>query len=229
MATRTAAEVRRWARNSVITSKRMRALGFTRGQIRSLVRRELLFPAYAGTFFLIANPPRIAVWTAAVARCGSSALLSHFSAAALWKLWRDEGPPHVTRPRGAHAVKGIVVHHTTRAPERVIRSQIPCTTLERTIDDCSRLLAPAGIVRLLRQAEYHHDLDLVALGEQARSRRLKRVLARYVPGQRKTDSELEADYFVISHKAGLKTPVSQWDAPGGRTARVIARTRRAAT
>lgn len=193
----------------------MRAVGFTRAEARSLVRRELLFPAYAGTFFLIANPPRIAVWTAAVARCGDTALLSHFSAAALWNLWRDEGWPQVTAPRGAiKPVRGIVVHQTRQVPERAERSLIPCTTLERTIDDCARRLAPAGIVRLLRQAEYHHDLDLTTLAPT--SAKLKCVLEVYVPGEGRTHSELEADFFVISHNAGLPTPVPQRAAPGGR-------------
>lgn len=200
----------------MITTRRMAAVGWTRGEIRSLERRELLFRAHAGTFFLNANPSRLAVWTAAVARCGEAALLSHFSAAALWKLVRlDDGWPHVTMPRGARSIHGIRVHASDGLERRVLQL-VPVTTLHRTVDDCARTSTPEAIKAMLRQAEYHHAIDLAALHGEARSRRLKAVLQRYVPGQGKTDSELEAAFFELAHRAGLPTPLLQCHIPGGR-------------
>ncbi len=134
MATKTSAEVHRLARNDVLTARRMDAVEWTRSEVRSLVRRELLFPAYAGVYFLSAHPSRLAVWTAAVARCGDRALLSHFSAAALWLLTKgDAGWPHVTVPRDSmRKVNGIRLHETTREAVRVERRLVPVTTLPRT-------------------------------------------------------------------------------------------------
>lgn len=192
-------------------------MGWTRSEIRSLVRRELLFPAYAGVFFLAARPSRLSVWTAAVARCGGNARLSHFSAAASWWLTRrDYGWPYVAVPRGAtKAITGIRVRETRRAMGNEERELVPVTSLIRTIDDCAMTMTPDGIKAVLRQAEYHHDLDLTTL-QDARSRRLREVLRTYVPGQGKTDSELEAAFFELSHRAGLPTPILQSRIPGGR-------------
>lgn len=217
MATKTSAEVRRLARNEVITARRMLAMEWTRGEIRSLERRELLFRAHAGVFFLSAHPSRLAIWTAAVARCGKNALLSHFSAAALWRLVKtDDGWPQVTVPRDSmKKVKGIWLHETTMPAERDERDLVPVTTLARTIEDCAPTMPPDGIKRMLRQAEYHHAFDLTSL-EGTRCRRLREVLSLYVPGQGYTDSELEAAYFELSARAGLETPVLQCHFPGGR-------------
>lgn len=190
-------------------------MGWTRGEIRSLERRELLFRAHAGVFFLSAHPSRLSVWTAAVARCGDAALLSHFSAAALWKLAKaDDGWPHVTVPRDSvKKVMEIRLHETTRSTVRVVRDRVPVTSLQRTIEDCSRTMTPPAIKAMLRQAEYHHTLDLTTL---AGPRRLREVLRTYVPGQGRTDSELEADFYELAARAGLPAPILQCHIPGGR-------------
>jgi hypothetical protein len=216
MATISRHDLDRCARNEVITAARLRALGLTRGQIRTLVRREHLYSAHAGVYFLSAHPPRVAVWTAAVAACGPTALLSHWSAAALWGLMRDGGGlPHVlVASASGGGPKGVMRHRTTRPSVRAERSLIPVTALERTIDDCSRSLAAPGIKRLLRQAELHHSLDLARL--EATSAKLEQVLRSYVAGQGKTDSELEADFFELSARADLPIPLLQRAVPGGR-------------
>ncbi len=77
-------------------------------------------------------------------------------------------------------------------------------------------MTPAAIKSLLRQAEYHHALDLARLEDDARSRRLRAVLKLYVPGQGMTDSELEADFYELAHRAGLPKPLLQGHVPGGR-------------
>lgn len=195
----------------------MLAVGWTRDVIRSLERRELILRAHSGIYFIDAVPSRLAVWTAAVARCGPAALLSHWSAAALWRLIHgDTGWPHVTVPKGAVArVTGIRLHQSRRPAERCVRDGVPVTSLTRTIEDCSRTMTPHAIKRMLRQAEHHHALDLALLAG-TRSRRLRDVLALYVPGQGRTESELEAAFFELSHRAGLPAPVLQRPIPGGR-------------
>ena len=214
----TSSDLRAWARNDVITWRRFEALGISRAAVRSLVRRELLFPAHRGVWFLSANPTHLARYTAATARCAPTGLLCHGAAAHLWDLIpRWHGPPHVTVPK--HKMRrpdGIVLHHTTRPTARATRHDIPATTLTRTLDDYTRHASPHEIKRALRQAEYHHALDLAALDAQTRNARLRSVLRGYVPGQGKTDSELEADFYELAARAGLPRPVLQHRTPGGR-------------
>lgn len=203
----------------MITARRLRALGLTRAEIRTLVRREHLHPAHEGVFFLNANPDRRAIWTAATARCAPDGLLSHASAAALWKLIdRDDGWPHVTVPRGRRAQqRGIRMHWTTRALDRAWVHGIPVTTLARTLDDLARTATDAAIKRALRQAEYHHAIDLASVAAQATSARLRSVLRAYVPGQGRTDSELEADFVeVVATRTPLPRPALQRETAGGR-------------
>jgi very-short-patch-repair endonuclease len=70
---------------------------------------------------------------------------------------------------------------------------------------------------MLRQAEYHHRIDLAALRADARSRNLRRVLDLYVPGQGRTDSELEADFYeLVARRTPLPRPELQHRTPGGR-------------
>ena len=218
MAAVTSSQLRRWARNDVITWRRFEALGVSRAAVRSLVRRELLFPAHRGVWFLSADPTHLAVYTAATARCAPHGLLSHGAAAHLWNLIpRWHGPPHVTVPKhNMRKPEGIVLHHTTRPTLRATRHGIPTTTLTRTLDDHARQATPHEIKRALRQAEYHHALDLALLDAQALSAKLRAVLAAYVPGQGLTDSELEADFYEIAHRAGLPRPLLQHRTPGGR-------------
>lgn len=218
MSTISSAALREWARNDVITLRRLRALGLSRAEIRTLIRREHLHPAHEGVFFLSANPSRRAVWTAATARCPDG-VLSHTSASALWGLVEtDHGWPHLTVPRGRRMKQqGIRLHWTTRPLDRARIHGIPVTTLDRTLDDVARTLDERAIVRALRQAEFHHALDLAALAAEATSGRLQRVLARYVAGQGRTQNELEADFFVlVATRTPLPPPEVQRSTDGGR-------------
>ncbi len=202
----------------MITARRLRALGHTREEIVASLNREHLFPAHRGIFFLTANPTRLARYTAATARCAPDGLTSHGPAVELWDLipvWY--GPPHVTVPRGRmREPKGIKLHWTTRPTERDKRYGVPVTTLYRTLDDYARVATPDQLKRVLRRAEYHHDIDLPLLSDQAVCAKLRTALATYVTGQGLTDSELEALFYELAHRAGLPKPILQHRTPGGR-------------
>ena len=79
-------------------------------------------------------------WMAAVLAIGEGAVLSHQSAAALWKI-SPTSPPlvHVTvpRPGGRRQRKGIAVHRsTTLTPADITMHRgIPVTSFERTLRD----------------------------------------------------------------------------------------------
>ena len=93
---------------------------------------------------------------AAVLACGSEAVLSHTSAAALWKLLPQRGFAHVTVPGHGRSRPGIRVHRTrTLFPSDVTRRDgIPVTTPSRTLADLRRLLPQPHFARALREAEY---------------------------------------------------------------------------
>jgi hypothetical protein len=118
---------------------------------------------------------------AAVLACGEGAVLSHSSAAVLWKLLRPlDGPVHVSIPATSGRKKrpGIHLHRTPALAQpspsptyqgggrgrRLLttrRDNIPVTTVARTIEDLHRIAFPPRLVRrAIRQAELAgHHLD----------------------------------------------------------------------
>jgi very-short-patch-repair endonuclease len=114
---------------------------------------------------------------AAVLACGEGAVVSHVSAAALWRLLKPiDGPVHVSVPTtsGRARRRGIHLHRTPslaqpssspsylprrggrgRRPPTTYRDRIPVTTVPRTIEDLrnTALLPPRLLRRAIRQAE----------------------------------------------------------------------------
>lgn len=95
---------------------------------------------------------------AAVLASGTEAVLSHRSAAALWKLLPpvpgvvDVAIPHrLSRARQ----RGIRAHRSrTLEPESItVRQRIPVTTPARTIADLRRVVPPERLRRAIREAE----------------------------------------------------------------------------
>lgn len=111
-------------------------------------------------------------WMAAVLAAGEDAVLSHRSAAALWKIADDGVEPEVTADRSL-AIPGLRTH---RAPvpadeQRLVR-RIPVTTPSRTLLDLSAVIRVPALERAYREA---HVLNLGVDLEQ--------LLDRY-PGRR---------------------------------------------
>jgi Protein of unknown function (DUF559) len=101
-------------------------------------------------------------WMAAVLACGDGAVLSHGSAAALWKLLRPiEGPVHVSIPaqRSRRSRRGIRLHrcpslaHRDGHPLLTRRDGIPATSVARTVRDLRGAVPPRLVRRAIRQAE----------------------------------------------------------------------------
>src|SRR4051794_23310387 len=95
-------------------------------------------------------------WMAAVLACGPDAILSHTSAAALWRLLPQRGFVHVIVPGHGRPRQGIRVHRSrTLFPSEVTRRYgIPVTTPSRTLADLRRILPRRQFARALREAEY---------------------------------------------------------------------------
>lgn len=129
---------------------------------------------------------------AAVLACGDRAVLSHRSAAELWRLLPPRsGPAHITVPaksaRGRRRA-GLCIHRSSlpRA-DTTARASIPVTTPARTLADLKRTVTPATLRKAIREAEFR-GLDL---GE--------------APSDR-TRSELERAFLALCRRYGLPEP-----------------------
>lgn len=95
---------------------------------------------------------------AAVLACRSSAILSHRSAAALWRVVPATDVIEVT-VRGAGGRRrrhGAIVYRSTTLErgDRAVRSGIPVTTPARTLRDLRQVLPRKGFAAALREAEF---------------------------------------------------------------------------
>jgi very-short-patch-repair endonuclease len=101
-------------------------------------------------------------WLAAVLACGAGAILSHTSAAELWRILpaqdagEDNRPVHVTVPGEGKSRPGIRLHRSsTLSPADLTRrAGIPVARPARTLADLRRAAPRELFARALRQAEY---------------------------------------------------------------------------
>ena len=132
-------------------------------------------------------------WKAATLALGRRAVLSHRSAAELWKLLPSSGGrPHVTVPYPASPEPRARIHlHRSRSLARtriVSRDGIPVTMPARTLADLART-APAWEVRRATRAAEKRGLPL---GRDHLSDR--------------TESDLERDFLAICRAHGIPEP-----------------------
>lgn len=84
--------VRAERQHAMVAHRQLVALGFSRHAIAHLVERHQLRVMHRGVYAVgPARPTREARWMAAVLAVGPGAVLSHRSAAALWRLLADDG------------------------------------------------------------------------------------------------------------------------------------------
>src|SRR5690349_9656045 len=164
--------------HGIVARRQLEAAGLGARAIRNRVARKQLHRLYRGVYAVGHQAPSWhARWMAAVLACGDGAVLSHHSAAALWKLLRPvSGSIHVSVPttNGRAAQRGIHLHRcpsllTSREPSpspsypaeeggrgrRLLtthRHNIPVTTIPRTVEDLEGTVAPRLFRRAKRQA-----------------------------------------------------------------------------
>ncbi|MDA0167710.1 DUF559 domain-containing protein [Solirubrobacter taibaiensis] len=119
----------------------------------------------------------------------TNGVLSHYSAATLWRLvdYDENTAVHVTIPNGKRrTVPGIIVHRTRREPQVIRLDAIPVTTPARALIDLSSMQSFRPLRRAVREG---FVLKRVTLSElRGQTKNLDEALAQgYVP----TESELE--------------------------------------
>ena len=121
-----------------VTRAQLLALGLRPEAIKYRVEIGRLIPVYAGVYAVGHIPlGQEARAHAAVLACGDGALLSHQSAAALWKYVKDWPAQFEVTARIDRHRKGIKTHRTKTLTRRDIDRQlgVPVTSPARTVFD----------------------------------------------------------------------------------------------
>jgi very-short-patch-repair endonuclease len=203
----------------LITREQLCDLGMGRGEIERRVATARLHRVHRGVFAVGHAAPRAeARWLAAVLACGPDALLSHHSAAALWRIHEhDPAPAHVTVPtRNGRDRTDIVVHRSAIDElDRAVHRGIPVTSPERTLSDTARGADEEQLTRWVREAEFRGLLEedrMRGLLDRRPSRLLALVYDDVVP----TQSVMEDRMLRICSRYRLPRPLTQQWILGGR-------------
>jgi very-short-patch-repair endonuclease len=157
---------------------------------------------------------------AAVLACGDGAVLSHSSAAALWRIgFEQRSVVELSLPSLSRRCRpGLRIHRRPSLQGRDITTEfgIPVTTPVQTLIDMTLRLDRAGVERMINEADKYNlahppgirrALDARA-GEPGVAR-LRRILDRRT--FRLTKEELERRFLPLAAKAGLPVPLTgQW-------------------
>ncbi|CAN5606416.1 hypothetical protein BH20ACT17_BH20ACT17_15680 [soil metagenome] len=158
--------VRAEGQHATVAHRQLVALGFSRHAIAHLVERRHLRVVHRGVYAVgPARPTREARWMAAVLAVGPGAVLSHRSAAALWRLLADDGREvEVTVERRLRDRDGIRVRSGRLPTDEVITVDgIRVTTVARTILDLAGLLPRPRLERVIDDAQLRQLADSTSL------------------------------------------------------------------
>jgi very-short-patch-repair endonuclease len=165
-------------------------------------------------------------WLAAVLACGPMAALSHWSAAALWRILQDAGlaridvsvPCEILRRR-----PGIALHRRSSfGPLEVTNTEgIPVTSPICTLVDIAADLPARRLEATVNEAVklglfQYRDLrpTLARLGTRRGTAALRRMLRR--DSFKLTDSVLERRFLPLARRAGLTAPETRAHVNGFR-------------
>lgn len=192
-------------------------LGFEEGAIARRLSLGRLHEVRQGVYAPGRLPlSRQGEWMAAVLTFGPDAVLSHWSAAALWMIRPNSREAiDVTAPRKSRSWRGIKRHHKALPPDEItVKDGIPVTTVPRTIFDLAATEPSDVVENLLREAEFreHRDklslLDLVKRYPGRRGVRRVRLALEALeddpPGRRRRGLEERFPPFLRRH--GLPQP-----------------------
>jgi very-short-patch-repair endonuclease len=202
--------------HGVVARRQLLELGFSRRAITGRIQRGQLHEVFLGVYVVgTRRIGRKGRWMAAVLAAGEDALLSHRSAARLWRLlppaaeWVDVSCPlgRVVRR------KGILSHELAVADDEwLVEDGIPTTSVFRTIFDLAAILELRPLERALHEAEVRGLTDRVSLpmllerypGRRG-ARNLRAVLGSDAPTAI-TRNEFEEAFLALIDAYGLLRP-----------------------
>jgi very-short-patch-repair endonuclease len=218
--------------HGVIARRQLLARDWSETAIDKRIRAARLHRLHAGVYsvghqLLTREGHRMA----AVLASGPEALLSHWSAAALWGIRStgrtgiDVAVPH--RSRSSKAIHRHVSH--VPEDERAAEKGIPVTSVHRTIFDLAASTDADAVISMLREAEYRRRYDRLSVWDllerypgKRGSRKVRAALERLreEPEGRKR-SKLEERFAPFLRRHRLPTPrFNDWVLLGSRRYRV---------
>lgn len=168
------------SQHGVLSTAQALQCGLTFGQVRRRVEQGRWMRPEPRVLIAAAAP---VTWhRAAMAACLAGppgTVASHFTAAALHGCYEPPEVPHVTLPRGQRWRTDLAVVHygALDALDITEVGAIPCTTMARTLVDCSAMLALEDLCELVDDALYQRVATKASISEM-----LARMPAR--PGRK---------------------------------------------
>ncbi|MGH2992528.1 MAG: DUF559 domain-containing protein [Solirubrobacterales bacterium] len=201
----------------VVTRPQLLDIGLTRAAIDNRVKAARLHAVHRGVYLVgHAVPAEGARELAAVLACGPGSVISHRSAAALWRVLsvvREDLDVTVPGRFQGHR-PGIRVHRVAALDRGDVRRArgIPVTTPARTLLDLAAAVSPRELERAL--AEVHarrlaQDKELVALLARFPRRRGVTALRALIEADKVpalTRSEAEERLLTLIRRAKLPSP-----------------------
>jgi very-short-patch-repair endonuclease len=200
--------------HGVVSRQQLLDLGLGRGAIDSRLRSGRLHAVHRGVYAIgHASLSRRGTWLAAVLAGGEGAVLSHLSAAALWRLIDPvPAPIDVTSLHGRPGRRGIRLHRGIVHPgERTARYGIRVTSVARTLLDTAEFGPEGALRRAFEEADRLGLLRPAELEEvcgRAEGRRglpaIRRLMAKTHDGS--TRSALEDTFVALCREHRLPAP-----------------------
>jgi very-short-patch-repair endonuclease len=201
----------------VITRAQLLHLGLTPDTIDNWLKSARLHSFYRGVYLLgHAQPAEGARELAAVLACGPGAVLSHRSAAGLWRLLPDpSGDVEITvGGRNCGTKPGVRVHRVAALDRRDIRKLggIPVTSPPRTILDLAAIVAGSELERALAEAQARRltrETELLSLLARFAGRPGTAALRSLIGGDASpalTRSQAEQRLLALLRSAELPPP-----------------------
>jgi hypothetical protein len=209
-------QVRR--QHGVISRDQLRRLGFTDDAIKHRIAIGRLRRVRQGVFSV--GRPGLTEhgrWMAAVLACGEGAVLSHSSAAALWRIgYESRSVIEISSPSPSHRRRpGLRIHRRPSLQQRdtTTRLGIPVTTPTQTLIDLTTRLDRRGVERAVNEADKYdlvHPPELRGALDKRTGEpgvaKLRQILDRRT--FRLTKEELERRFLPLASKAGLPVPLT---------------------
>jgi very-short-patch-repair endonuclease len=196
--------------HGVVSRRQLVWLGYTRHEIDRRIASGMLHVVHRGVYAVgHRRLTREGRWFAALLAAGPDAVLSHESAAVVWRLRDEERDIEVSVARRRRRRRGLCIHEAQLpATDTTSRHGIPVTTPIRTLLDLARTLTLEALEEAIRQAEYHRLASAASLSKTAESRHgesgvkaLRTALEKADLGKGPTRNGLEQRFrrFVREH------------------------------
>lgn len=203
--------------HGIVSSMQLAGAQITRREIAGALQTGRLHRLHIGVYAVGHVPVTAhARWMAAVLACGPGAVLSHRSAATLWRIREAEtNRTEVSIPPGSGRRRpGIALHrHALRAQDVTLRDGIPVTAPERTLIDLATQVDVDELTRAVRETLYRRLTDLPSM-QRALDHKPSRPLRAAIAGYADTRSHLEDEFMRMLDRHGIPRPESQYPIEG---------------